>query len=110
MVHQGESVADLIESHLSATGKTQVALEIETGITDTHIARIRAGKLPGKWTMPPLAKALGMTTEALAALVARERQARLVLPRHAVARGGSRTVRRVSCSRSTARGGAKVRQ
>lgn len=78
MMHKGESVAALVEAHLATTGKTQVAMESETGISDSHIARIRAGGLPGKWTLAPLARALGLSTARLSQLVDRERAARLV--------------------------------
>lgn len=95
-MHTCESIAELVEEHLRSTGKTQVALEAETGITDTHIGRIRSGALPGKWTVAPLAKALGLPVEELTALVARERSRRVV------GRAGHRGSR--ACPRRSARG------
>lgn len=99
MIHRSESVAGLIEDHLARTGKTQVALEQETGITDTHIARMRSGALPGKWVLPSLAAALGIPLADLAAMVARERKNRVV------GRGGhGRGSRRKRAGRSAAKG------
>ena len=97
---------------LSKVAGNHTLLAAKAGVHQTTISGwTRGAHIPPSTRIPALAAALGMDVAKLAALVARERSQRVVLPRRNGVRRGSRAGRRAgSCPESSNRGGAKVRQ